>query len=111
MSLNDLRLQGNLLTSLDITPLVNLSYLKLHHPSEKGSPALTNPITPSVNNQILFDLSQHSINGGTFESIGGRTSASNTDYDNLVSLGWNFYGLDLIIAGNGKLRVKGVTTI
>ena len=111
-SLTNLQLQDNQLTSLDVSPLVNLSFLQLHYPSEKDNPALTNPITPSVNNQILFDLSQHS-NVGTIWSIGGRTSASNADYNNLISLGWLLAGLDLITpppVGNGKLRVKGVTT-
>ena len=95
-SLTNLSLQDNLLTSLDISPLVVLSYLRLYTMGEKDNPDLTNPMTPSSNNQILFDLSQHSINGGEFLSSNGRTSASNTDYDNLISLGWYFEGLDLI---------------
>jgi len=131
-SLTDLSLQDNLLTSLDVSPLVNLHYLRLYTMGEKGEPTLTNPITPSSNNQILFDLAQHSINGGQFISTNGRTSASNADYDNLVNnLGWSLSGLDsnettttttteaptttttttsAPVTGNGKMRIKGLTS-
>ena len=110
-SLTDLSLEGNLLTSLDVSPLVNLYFLRLYLMGVKGNPTLTNPITPSSNNQILFDLAQHSINGGRFFSTNGRTSASNSDYDNLLNnLAWSFSGLDLIVVGNGKMRIKGLTS-
>ena len=107
-SLTYLVLQGNLLTSLDVSPLVVLSYLRLHQSGWREA-TLTNPITPLSNNQILFDLSQHSISNGQFISTGGRTSASNTNYDNLVSLGWSLGGLDLItppVVGNRRCRYR-----
>jgi len=101
-SLTHLYLSSNQLTSFDGTGLSSLTYLYL----------FGNPINQSsVNNQILNQLNQNGLSGGYFESNNGRTSASNTDYDNLISLGWSFNGLDLIIVGSGKLRVKGVTTI
>jgi hypothetical protein len=56
-------------------------------------------------------LNQNGLSNGEFYSSNGRTSVSNTDYDNLVNnLGWYFEGLDLIIVGSGKLRVKGVNS-
>ena len=96
-SLTTLQLGNNQLTSFDATGLPNLVGLVL----------LSNPLTPSVNNQILNQLNQHGLSGGYFESNNGRTSASITDYNNLVSLGWEFSGLQIISVGNGKLRVKG----
>jgi hypothetical protein len=71
----------------------------------------SNQLTPSSNNQILQQLNQNGLSNGEFYSSNGRTSVSNTDYDNLVNnLGWYFEGLDLIIVGSGKLRVKGVNS-
>ena len=99
-SLTSLHLRDNQLTSLDVTGLSSLIELNLYE----------NPVTPSVNNQILYQLNQNGLSGGYFASINGRTSASNTDYDNLVSLGWGFEFLDLIAVGSGKLRVKGVNS-
>jgi Leucine-rich repeat (LRR) protein len=103
-SLTYLNLQENQLTSFDGTGLSSLSsltYLNLY----------TNQLTSSVNNQILNQLNQNGLSGGEFLSSNGRTSASNTDYDNLLNnLGWSFDGLDLIAVGSGKLRVKGVNS-
>ena len=103
-SLTGLELQNNQLTSFDGTGLSSLTELYLNG----------NPLTPSINNQILQQLSQNEISvgdkGAEFYSSNGRTSASNADYDNLVSLGWTLQGLDLIVTGNGKLRVKGVNS-
>ena len=107
-SLTTLYLGGNLLTSLDVSSLTSLIDIRLG--SIKGRVSL---MTPSANNQILQQLNQNGLSGGVFECSNGRTSASNTDYNNLASLGWQFVGLDLItppIVGSGKLRVKGVTT-
>jgi Leucine-rich repeat (LRR) protein len=99
-SLTELDLNDNLLTSLDefILP-TSLIQLYLYG----------NPMTPSVNNQILNQLNQNGLSGGEFTSSNGRTSASNTDYDNLVSLGWNFDGLNLItppVVGNRRCRYR-----
>jgi len=100
-SLTQLYLDSNQLTSFDGTGLSSLTYLDLQN----------NQLTSSSNNQILNQLNQNGLSGGEFTSVNGRTSASNTDYDNLLNnLGWTFYGLDLIIVGSGKLRVKGVNS-
>jgi Leucine-rich repeat (LRR) protein len=97
-SLIGLNLEGNQLTSFDVTGLSSLTSLTLPN----------NQLTSSANNQILQQLNQHGLSGGEFISSNGRTSSSNTDYDNLLNnLGWYFEGLDLIAVGNGKLRVKG----
>ena len=120
-SLTSMDLSGNLLTSLDGTDLSNLMELYLQNNTltsfdATGLSGLTylylndNQLTPSSNNQILNQLNQNGLSGGEFISSNGRTSASNTDYDNLVSLGWILQGLDLIAVGNGKLRVKGVNS-
>ena len=86
-SLTNLALANNQLTSFDGTGLSSLTYLYLNG----------NPITPLANNQILHQLNQHNVQYGQFYSNGGRTSASNTDYDNLLNnLGWGFSGLDLV---------------
>jgi Leucine-rich repeat (LRR) protein len=90
-SLTNLYLGDNQLTSLDVTNLTNL-------------------ITPSVNDQILQQLNQHGLSGSYFNSINGRTAASNADYNNLISLGWIMDGLDLItppVVGSGRLAVRG----
>jgi Leucine-rich repeat (LRR) protein len=120
-SLTNLILNDNLLTSFDGSGLGSLTYLKLDYNQltsfdGSGLGSLTylnlnsNQLTSSVNNQILNQLNQNGLSGGEFYSSNGRTSASNTDYDNLISLGWYFEGLDLIIVGSGKLRVKGVNS-
>jgi Leucine-rich repeat (LRR) protein len=97
-SLTYLELGTNQLTSLDVTGLSGLIELYLSN----------NPLTPSSNNQILNQLNQNGLSGGYFQSINGRTSASNVYYDNLLNnLGWTLEGLDLIVSGNGKLRVRG----
>jgi Leucine-rich repeat (LRR) protein len=95
-SLTSLTLDSNQLTSLDVTGLSGLTELYLNG----------NPLTPSINNQILNQLNQNGLSGGEFYSSNGRTSASNTDYDNLVSLGWSFEGLDLITVGNRRCRYR-----
>ena len=85
--LTTLNLYNNQLTSFDGTGLSSLTILYLEN----------NQLTPSSNNQILQQLNQHGLSGGEFYSSNGRTSASNTDYDNLLnSLGWYFEGLDVI---------------
>ena len=85
-SLTTLQLGNNQLTSFDATGLPNLVGLVL----------TSNPLTPSVNNQILNQLNQNGLSGGYFESNNGRSSASIADYNNLVSLGWEFSGLQII---------------
>ena len=85
-SLTTLQLGNNQLTSFDATGLPNLVGLVL----------ISNPLTPSVNNQILNQLNQNGLSGGYFESNNGRSSASIADYNNLVSLGWEFSGLQII---------------
>jgi Leucine-rich repeat (LRR) protein len=104
VGLTELYLYGNQLTSFDGTGLSSLTSLQLGN----------NQLTPTANNQILNQLNQHGLSGGNFQSSNGRTSASNTDYDNLLNnLGWTLSGLDLVtplVTGNGKLRVKGFTS-
>ena len=98
-NLHQLVLSSNQLTSLDVTGLSNLNDLRLDG----------NPLTPSANNQILQQLNQNGMQYGYFPSSNGRTSESNSSYNNLLNnLGWTFSGLDLPIVGNGKLRVRGV---
>ena len=86
-----LNLDSNQLTSFDLTGLTSLIQLTLS----------SNQLTPSVNDQILNQLNQNGLSGiqylsAEFYSTGGRTSASNADYDNLLNnLGWYFEGLDL----------------
>ena len=120
-SLTNLNLNTNQLTSFDSTGLSGLYYLDLGNNQltsfdGTGLSNLTelylqdNTLTSSTNNQILQQLNQNGLNRGYFYSSNGRTSASNTDYDNLVSLGWQFVGLYLIAVGSGKLRVKGVNS-
>jgi hypothetical protein len=99
-SLTTLFLNNNQLTSFDGTGLTSLTALYLQ----------SNQLTSSVNNQILNQLNQNGLSNGEFYSSNGRTSASNTDYDNLISLGWTLSGLDLPVVGSGKLRVKGVNS-
>ena len=96
-SLIGLNLNNNQLTSFDGTGLSGLTNLYLEN----------NQLTPSLNNQILNQLNQNGLSDGTFYSSNGRTTASNADYDNLISLGWTLEGLAV---GNGKLRVKGVNS-
>jgi hypothetical protein len=105
-SLTSLQLGGNQLTSLDVSSLTSLTNLQLFDMMFGG----TNPMTPEANNSILAQLDENGLSMGYFATTGGRTSASNTDYDNLLSLGWTLEGLDLIIVGSGKLRVKGVNS-
>ena len=92
------------LTSFDGAGLTMINYLDL----------TGNPITPSVNNQILSQLNQNGFPNGTFRSVNGRTAPSTADYDNLLNnLGWALYGLDLVTpppTGNGKLRIKGINS-
>jgi hypothetical protein len=86
------------LTSLDLADMPNLIGLSV---------AFTDP---AINDQLLSQLNQSGKSFGTF--VGGpRTLASNADYSNLVNtLGWTMMGLDLIVTGNGKLRIKGVNS-
>jgi hypothetical protein len=102
-----LNLNLNPLTSFDGTDLTSLIGFMLF--DDKGS---SNTITPELNNSILNQLNTNGVEDGYFFSSNGRTSASNVDYDNLVSLGWQFRGLELITppSGNGKLRIKGVNS-
>ena len=105
-SLTNLRLQGNQLTSFNGTGLSGLTILYLAENQLTTFDAtglsslnylslVSNPITPSVNNQILQQLNQHGVSNGYFDSSNGRTSASNTDYDNLLNnLTWSFNGLE-----------------
>jgi Leucine-rich repeat (LRR) protein len=100
-SLTNLDIQNNQLTSVNVASLSSLTGLYLYG----------NPLTLSSNNQILQQLNQHGLYGGTFFTSNGRTAASNTDYNNLLNnLGWTLFGLDLQIVGNGRLRVRGVNT-
>ena len=105
-SLTFLNLIGNNLTSLDVSPMVSLTNLYLANSYGIGG----NPMTAVSNNSILDQLNANGVENGNFFTINGRTSAGTADYDSLVGKGWNLLGLDLIVSGNGKLRIKGVTT-
>jgi hypothetical protein len=105
--LNELYLSDNQLTSLDINPLNYLNSFSIN-----GNTSSLN--TSSNNDTFLVFLAENenaeSWGYGDFTTTGGRTSASNTDYDYLISNGWSLSGLDLPVVGSGKLRVKGVNS-
>jgi surface protein len=91
-NLLSLELNDNELISFDVSGLPNLVSLVL----------TLNPLEASDNDLIL---SQFDINGVTIDSAGvipgfftsgGRTSASDTAYNNLISKGWYIEGADLI---------------
>ena len=122
-SLQSLMLGGNQLTSIDVTGLSNLTILEvggnqLTSLDVSGLSNLTTlslndnwSMTPSANNQILQQLNQHGVSNGYFGSANGRYASSNTDYNNLVSLGWTLEGLDLVATptvGNGRLAIRGI---
>ena len=90
-SLAHINLIRNRLTTIDVSGLTNLvDLLLLYNPS----------ITSSANNQILQQLDQNGAVGdtstskgyfpanGVFSSNSGRTSASNTSFNNLRSKNW-----------------------
>jgi hypothetical protein len=87
-----LNLVDNQLTSFDAAGLSSLTTLYLESSDEIGG----NQLTTSANNSILDQLNSNGVNGGTFVSINGRTSAGTADYNSLVSRGWNLLGLDLV---------------
>ena len=114
-SLAHLNLILNRLTTIDVSGLTNLvDLLLLYNVS----------ITSSVNDQILQQLDQNGAVGdtsanksyfpsnGVFSSNGGRTSAGNTSFNNLISKNWDLDGVDLVttpspIAGQAKIGIQG----
>jgi len=102
--LTQLDLKNNQLTSINI---VNCDILQILYVED-------NLLTPSVNNSLLAKLAANELandwDNGDFFTTGGRTAAGTTDYDYLIRNGWNISGADLVLVGNGKLRIKGATT-
>ena len=91
-------LQNQQITSFNATALTDITWLKLSD----------NPLTSSINNQILHQLVLHGKHYGYFATTGGRTPAGNSDYNNLLTnKHWTLEGLNLIISEYNKLRVKG----
>ena len=88
-SITRLSLNGNQLTSLDLSTLINLNWLNVNN--YDGN----NPITPSINDQILQQLDQNNINNGYFGSNNGRTSTSNSNHTNLINKGWSLQGVNI----------------
>jgi hypothetical protein len=141
--LSELNLGNNQLTSFDGTGLSSLTYLYLtNNPLTSfdgtGLSSLTrlylqnNTIlnTPENNDTILAQLVSLGTLTGTFATLGGRTAASDVDYDILVSRNWSiqlvqssggsYGGYYYYYGGSGigednlivrKLRVKGVRQI
>jgi Leucine-rich repeat (LRR) protein len=115
-NLEIVHLHSNQLTSLDVSNMDKLNSLYLY----SGKGAYNNPLTPSSNDAIINKFLQNAIannfSTGFFESTGGRTSVSSSAYNALIGSQYNFEfqgNLDLVTpppTGNGKLRVKGVTT-
>ena len=114
-SLAHLNLILNRLTTIDVSGLTNLVDLLLLYNTS---------ITSSVNDQILQQLDQNGAVGdtsanksyfpsnGVFSSNGGRTSAGNTSFNNLISKNWDLDGVDLVtipspIAGQAKIGIQG----
>ena len=94
-------LQNQQITSFNATALTDITWLKLSN----------NPLTSSINNQILHQLVLHGKHYGYFATTGGRTPAGNSDYNNLLTNAhWTLEGLNLIISEYNKLRVKGVNS-
>ena len=124
-SLTQLYLTNNQLTSFDGTGLSSLIYLWLQNNTILN--------TPENNDTILAQLASLGTSNGQFYALGGRTAASDVDYDILISRGWNiqlvqssgggggsYGGYYYYYGGSGigednlivrKLRVKGVRQI
>lgn len=95
-------LQNQQITSFNATALTDITWLKLSD----------NPLTSSINNQILHQLVLHGKHYGYFATTGGRTHVGNSDYNDLLTNAhWTLEGLNLIIVENNKLRVKGRSPI
>jgi hypothetical protein len=107
-SLSEIYLNNNQLTSLNISGLTNLHHLQ----------AQNNLLTPSVNNSILSQLAANQLahsnewsKPGSFYTSGGRTSASITDYDYLISNDWDFkLGIELVIETTTTTTTEAPTT-
>jgi hypothetical protein len=141
-----LYLSNNQLTSFDGTGLSSLTQLYLYNNqltsfSGTGLSVLTelylqnNTIlnTPENNDTILAQLVSLGTSNGAIATLGGRTAASDVDYDILVSRNWSiqlvqssgggggsYGGYYYYYGGSGigednlivrKLRVKGVRQI
>ena len=90
-SLTNLYLQNNQLTSIDITGLFQ------NLPNGEFSLGLNdNPMTQQSNNSLLSQLVSITADFGNISTSNGRTSASNTNYDDLIGRGWQLEGFDLI---------------
>ena len=102
LNLNTLNLINNQLTSLDTSSLSNLLYLFVS--------GMGNQLTATVNDSILNNFFNYGLSGGQFQTSGGRTAVGTPYYDGLTltKRSWIISGTDLIVVGNGKLRVKGV---
>lgn len=99
-SLTDLQLYNNQLTSFNGTGLpsnvirIDLSFNQLT--SFNASPFTSlnelgiynNPLDSADNDSILAQLDDNGVENGNFQSSGGRTSASDTNYNNLIGKGW-----------------------
>ena len=97
--LTELYLSSNQLTSFDGTGLSGLTTLNLQN----------NPLTPQVNDSILDTLYLNGLENGQFYTSNGRTAASTSDYNTLISRNWGIQGADLPTPpSSGKLRIKGV---
>jgi Leucine-rich repeat (LRR) protein len=134
--LNLLELSHNYLSSINVSGLTSLAHLNLilNRLSTIDVSGLTNlvdllllyntSITSSVNDQILQQLDQNGAVGdtsanksyfpsnGVFSSNGGRTSAGNISFNNLISKNWDLDGVDLVtipspIAGQAKIGIQG----
>lgn len=73
-----LALSYNQLTSIDVSVLPALTELY----------TFNNLLDSSDNNSILAQLDTNGLSNGYFNSSGGRTSASDTNYNNLIGKSW-----------------------
>jgi Leucine-rich repeat (LRR) protein len=91
-SLTTLFLNNNQLTSIDITGLFQ------NLPNNEFTIRVeNNNFTPLINNSLISQLVDITANFGQVVTSGGRTAASEVDYQELVDRDWDLTGLDLVI--------------
>ena len=91
-----LYIEDNKLTSFNGTGMNNLRGLYImKNPISPLSTSAYSSITRSSNDSILSFLNSNNISNGVFYTSGGRSTASTSNYNSLISKGWSLYGVDL----------------
>ena len=108
-SLDDLVLRDNQLTSVNLSDCSKLRSLYINNNSSINNPTTNNSILAKLAANELLNGWGPTI-GGSFVTAGGRTSASTTDYNYLISNNWGIQGADLPPM-RMAIRVKGATQI